>query len=104
MRKYAETLGNYAGKRGTKRIGNHTVELWSLLRYTVYLDDATDKWRRIDNPTRIFRYHDNPICIVNDNTKQFWLSHAGWFTTSITQAVNSYREYFSGLGYTCMTE
>lgn len=71
MRKYAETLVNYAGEKDTKRIGNHTVELCLLLKFTMYLDDETGKWRRVDNPTRIFRYHDNTICIVNDHTKRF---------------------------------
>lgn len=102
MRKYAEMLVNYAG--GFKRVGNHTVELWSNLPYTIYLDDTTDKWKRVNRPTRIFRYHGNSICIVDDNTKQFWLSHAGWFTTSTTQALNSYRAWFNHLGYKCMTD
>lgn len=104
MRKYAETLVNYAGANFYKRVGNHSVELWTWLNSIRYLDDATNAYKRVDNPTRIFRYHDHIICIVNDNTKQFWLSHAGWFTPSTTQALNSYREWFSRLGYKCMTD
>lgn len=104
MRKYAKTLVNYVGEKGSKRVGNHMVELWLNLPYTIYLDDTTDKWKRVNNPTRIFRYHDNTICIVNDNAKKFWLSHAGWFTASTTQAINAYREHFSRLGYKCMTD
>ena len=104
MRKYAETLANYVGEKSFKRVGNHTVELWLILHYASYLDDTTYEVKRVKNATRVFRYHDNTICIVNDNTKQFWLSHAGWFTTSTTQAINSYREYFSRLGYKCMTD
>lgn len=104
MRKYAETLVKYVGCKPFKRVGNHSVEVWAWLNVTMYLDDATNEWKRVKNPTRIFKYHDAHICIVNDNTKQFWLSHAGWFTSSTTQALNQYREWFSHLGYKCMTD
>lgn len=104
MRKYAERLVNYAGAKSSKRVGNHSVELWLWPNSTTYLDDATYEGKLVKNPTRIFKYHDNRICIVNDNTKQFWLSHAGWFTSSTTQALNQYREWFSRLGYRCMTD
>ena len=104
MRKYAETLVKYAGDNPFKHCGNHTVMRWPSSDYATYLDDKTDKWVTIDNATRSFTYHGNVVCVVNDLADKFWLSHAGWFTSSTTQALNQYREWFSRLGYKCMTD
>lgn len=110
MRKYAETLVNDLGvKKPFKHCGNHMVMHFPLGSarppyYTTFLDDKTDRWITIENATRSFTYHGNVVCVVNDQTEQFWLSHAGWFTSSTTQAINSYREHFSRLGYKCMTD
>lgn len=54
MRKYAETLVKYVGCKPFKRVGNHSVEVWAWLNVTMYLDDATNEWKRVKNPTRIF--------------------------------------------------
>ena len=109
MRKYAETLVNYVGDEPFKHCGNHMVMMFPLGStrppyYTTFLNDKTDKWVTIDNATRAFTYHGNVICVVNDQTEQFWLSHAGWFTTSTSQALGQYKAYFKSLGYQCMTD
>ena len=104
MRKYAETLVKYAGNKSFKHCGNHMVMRWPSIGYATYLDDKTDKWVTVDNATRSFTYHGNVICVVNDIADKFWLSHAGWFTSSTTQALNQYREWFGRLGYKCMTD
>ena len=113
MRKYAETLTNYSseylffsewryGKSRMKRCGNHAVVLNPLS--TALLDDRTGGEVEINNPSRVFTYHDNVICVVRDSDNKFWLSHAGWWTTSTSQALNQYRELFQRRGYKCMTD
>lgn len=100
-----ETLVNYAGREDVKHIGRHMVERWNgRLPYTLCLDDKNNTWKRVKRPTRVFSYYGDTICIVNDSTKQFWLSYAGWFTPSTTHVMNQYREWFSRLGYKCMTD
>ena len=107
MRKYAETLVNYSswiefGKPFVKRCGNHAVKLNPAS--ATFLNDKTGKDVKVDYPNRVFTYHENVICIVSDYDKAFWLSHAGWFTPSTSQALNQYREFFKRRGYTCMTD
>ena len=112
MRKYAEKLVTYSseylffslwryGKSRMKRCGNHAVILNPIS--TVFLDD-TGKSIEINNPSRVFTYHDNVICVVSDHDNKFWLSHAGWYTSSTSQALNQYRELFQRRGYKCMTD
>ena len=95
MRKYVKTLVNSAT---SKRCGNHAVTLEP--KSTTFLDDRTGKKVEIKNPSRlyplrVFTYHDNVICVVSDIFKEFWLSHAGWTSSSSTkQAVKQYRTCF----------
>ena len=98
MRKYVETLVNSAT---SYNCGNHAVMLSS--KTVCILDDRTGKEVKIA-PTRVFTYHGNVICVVSDHDNKFWLSHAGWFCRSTTQALNQYREYFLRRGYKCMTD
>ena len=104
MRKYVKTLVNSAT---SKRCGNHAVTLES--KTVVLLDDRTGEEVEIKNPSRlyplrVFTYHDNVICVVSDSVNEFWLSHAGWWTSSTTQALKQYRTYFENWGYHCMTD
>ena len=98
MRKYVKTLVNSA--TSYKNCGNHAVMLSS--KTVCILDDRTGKEVKIAFPSRVFTYHGNVICVVSDH--KFWLSHAGWFCRSTTQALNQYREYFLRRGYKCMTD
>ena len=113
MRKYLETLVNYSATSSSsyktiyddtpyKNCGNHAVMLSS--KTVCILDDRTGKEVKIAFPSRVFTYHGNVICVVSDCDHKFWLSHAGHFTRSTTQALNQYREYFRGRGYKCMTD
>ena len=101
MRKYLETLVNYSAT-SYKNCGNHAVMLSS--KTVCILDDRTGKEVKIAFPSRVFTYHGNVICVVSDYDHKFWLSHAGWFCRSTTQALNQYREYFLRRGYKCMTD
>lgn len=100
MRKYAEKLVNATND---KVVGNHSVYFYNHL-HVCYRDDKTGDWKYVEGVTRDFCYHGNRICLVNDLEKEFWLSHAGWFTQSTSQALNQYRYYFESLGYKCMTD
>ena len=106
MRKYAETLVNYSAWRDCKpfmkRCGNHAVKVNP--ESATFIDDKTGKEVKIDYPSRVFTYHENVICVVSDCDDEFWLSHAGWFTPSTSQALNQYRELFQKWGYKCMTD
>lgn len=109
MRKYAEKLVNaFPSRKGYEQCGNHMVWFSNPEKpptyYTTYLDDTTGKWVEVKGATRSFLYHGNVIAIVNDVADKYWLSHAGWFTTSTSQALSQYRAYFNSLNYKCMTE
>ena len=109
MRKYAEVLVNAQYDVSKyKHHGNHMVYFSNPDKrptyYTTFLDDKTSKWVEVKGATRSFLYHNNVICVVDDRNKLFWLSHAGWFTTSTTQALGQYGTYFNSLGYQCMTD
>jgi hypothetical protein len=105
MRKYAETLVN---AQYEKKQGNHMVFFSDPEEpptyYTTFLDDKTGKWVEVKGATRSFLYHQNVVCVVDDRHEIFWLSHAGWYTTSTSQALGQYKTYFSDLGYKCMTD
>jgi hypothetical protein len=76
------------------------VEKWFNPKSLTFLDDKTNKKMYIEG-TRVFKYHGNTICIVDDDKKAFVLSHCGWFTPSTNTALGGYREYFEHeLGYT----
>jgi hypothetical protein len=80
-----------------RQVGNHDVfhcNTWHIS------NDSDGKTIILDNCTRVFRYHYNTICVVDDNKKVFWISHAGWFTRSTNKALAAYRSYFQYvLGY-----
>ena len=105
MRKYAEFLVN-AHYDASK--GNHMVYCSNPNNrpayFTTFLDDKTSKWVKVKGATRSFLYHNNVICVVDDQKGLFWLSHAGWFTPSTSQALGQYKAHFSSLGYQCMTD
>lgn len=93
MRKYTKAL---AAATSNKTVGNHCVVFENGT--VSILSDKTGKTETVQS-TRRFLYHGNIICAVDDNQKRFWLSHAGWFTSSTTCALTGYDVYFSGLGY-----
>lgn len=103
MRKYAEKLMNATND---KVVGNHSIYFYvpDNHLHLCYRDDKTGDWKYVEGVTRTFHYHGNTICLVNDLERKFWLSHAGWFTPSTSQALNQYRYYFEYLGYKCMTD
>ena len=109
MRKYAETLVNahYEASK-YKHQGNHMVYFSNPEKrptyFTTFLDDKTSKWVEVKGATRSFLYHENVICVADDQKGLFWLSHAGWFTPSTSRALGQYKAYFSSLGYQCMTD
>lgn len=100
MRTYHEVLTN--ARRDTKQ-GNHQVfffEPAKLAGLKSFLDDKTDREVTPEGITRVFTYHGNTICVVDDLNKRFWLSHAGWFTRSTNEALAGYRQVFQyELGY-----
>ena len=50
---------------------------------------------------RYFSYHNNVVCKVNDNKKEFSLDDCGWTgKSSTTRTLNCYKRYFTSLGYT----
>ena len=77
MLKSHEQLVNSYTNKG---IGNHSV-------HVTY--DATE-----DVTKRTFHYHGNTICVVDYGRGLFYVDNAGWFTSSTTRAMNSYRHYF----------
>jgi hypothetical protein len=93
MRKYIKAL---TAATSNKTVGNHRVVIGNDA--VSILSDKTGKTETVHS-TRRFLYHGNIICAVDDKQKRFWLSHAGWFTSSTTCALTGYNVYFSGLGY-----
>ena len=64
-----------------KTVGNHKVRVTPAGRY--------------------FSYHNNVVCKVNDNKKEFALDDCGWAgKSSTTRTLNCYKQYFTALGYT----
>lgn len=93
MRKYVEVL---TATMSSKTTGNHSVIVENG-RVNIRSDE-TGKARTVYS-TRHFQYHGNTICAVDDYRGLFWLSHAGWFTSSTSCAVNGYSRYFESIGY-----
>ena len=93
MRKYTNIL---TAATSNKTIGSHCVVIENGA--VSLLSDKTGTAKTVQS-TRHFLYHNNTICAVDDDNKRFWLSHAGWFTTSTTCALTGYNVYFSNLGY-----
>lgn len=56
---------------------------------------------RVTPAGRVFLYHNNEVCKVNDNKKEFTLDDCGWAGKSSTiRTLNCYKSYFTSLGYT----
>lgn len=56
---------------------------------------------RVTPAGRYFSYHNNVVCKVNDNKKEFVLDDCGWTgKSSTTRTLNCYKKYFTSLGYT----
>lgn len=56
---------------------------------------------RVTPAGRYFSYHNNVVCKVNDNKKEFSLDDCGWTgKSSTTRTLNCYKRYFTSLGYT----
>ena len=92
MRKYHKVL---VQADEDKTCGNHAV----------YFCDCTsmrsafgDKEKPME-VTRVFAYHGNNICAVNDDEKTFYCTCCGYRASSTTAAIHGYRDYFSSLGY-----
>lgn len=56
--------------------------------------------KEYSNGTRDFVYHNTVICTANDNNRTFNTDNGGWNTLSTTRAINSYKQAFTGMGYT----
>ena len=100
MRNYHEVLTNASRD---KKQGNHSVWFFEpdvLSGLKSFLDDETGKEVTPAGITRVFTYHGNTVCVVDDINKRFWLSHAGWFTRSTCDAMEGYKLLFQyRLGY-----
>lgn len=83
--------------RDSKTIGNHGVR-GCLFSVAHIYNETTRKHEEVAS-TRKFTYHGHTICVVDDRTKKFYLSHAGWWTSSTKRALASYRALFEDLGY-----
>ena len=56
---------------------------------------------RVTPAGRYFSYHNNVVCKVNDNKKEFALDDCGYSgKSSTTRTLNCYKKYFTSLGYT----
>lgn len=82
MRKYHEKLieAMETGKEFL-RVGNHSLN------------------KNIDNNYE-FIYGFTPIVTVDRERKNYITDNGGYNTTSTTQAINGYKEYFNSQGYT----
>lgn len=95
------------------KAGNHAVAIKPRPLPTTIISDATLEAETFD-ATRVFYYHEHPVCVVNDNDKTFRLSHAGIYATdtatgevkegewpkTCTQTLMMYRDLACGEGYT----
>lgn len=98
--------------RKNMTIGNHTVRHLDDVRTTCYYTGkpkigtwgqviSQGESRHVNGYSRIFLYHGNTICLVDDVQRRIILTHAGWYTPSTPRALNDYRRYFvEELGYT----
>lgn len=100
MRKYVKVLTEATND---KTVGNHSVQLYSR-PISYHIKKERNGKLVIIHATRLFLYHGNIICYADDDDRCFWLTHAGWYTSSTTCALNGYREYFESIGYKNMTE
>lgn len=76
-----KAIDNLVEARTNKTVGNHGV--------------------RVNPAGRYFSYHNNVVCKVNDNKKEFSLDDCGWAgKSSTTRTLNCYKRYFTSLGYT----
>lgn len=93
-----KTVKKLVNSKEDKCSGNHEVLTWDkIARWCIYHEQS--EVTADVAVTRVFRYHENTICAVNDVNKVFFLSHAGWYTSSTNRALASYREYFISIGY-----
>lgn len=59
----------------------------------------------VNGSKRYFQYFGNTICIVDDEKKTYALDHCGYEGSVTTRNyVHNYDVYFSGLGYTKVSE
>lgn len=100
MRKYVKVLTE---SEHNKAVGNHSVKHYIAPAYFKVKEEKNGNFF-IVGATRVFCYHENAICYVNDNNRWFFLTHAGWYTSSTSCALNGYKEYFESIGYKNMTE
>lgn len=104
-----KALEKLVASKTNARVGNHAVRhTKDLTRYNTGHGCKVTSWGTFINHeegadavcTRVFTYHDNPICLVDDDAARVILTHAGWFTPSTSRALNDYRRYFvNELGY-----
>lgn len=101
-------LKRLVAAQGNMTVGNHAVKFLNEGGSACFIAKCKwNAWGRIINReivtvngyTRLFTYHDNEICLVDDVNHLVILTHAGWHTMSTTRALNDYRNYFVGLGY-----
>ena len=72
---------------------------------------TADKTTRLGNHIAVFTgteihylYHETCICKVDTVNRTFITDNGGWNTTSTTRAINCYKKYYSGIGYTDITK
>ena len=86
--------------KGNAQVGNHAV------RHYGHMEGVTAHCCKVMEGTeRAFTYHGNIICMVDDSHRRIFLTHAGWYTSSTSRALNDYRRYFvNELGYELVEE
>lgn len=100
MRKYVKVLVESERDKAT---GNHSVKHYVVPAYFKIKNEKNGN-SIIVSATRVFLYHGNAICYVDDEKRMFLLTHAGWYTSSTSCALNGYNMYFESIGYKNMTE
>ena len=84
-------------------INNHAVKYLDDVKTTCYYWGQIINYevKHVNGFTRVFRYHESTICLVDDVNRLVILTNAGWNTPSTSRALNDYRRYFvEECGYT----
>lgn len=89
-----------------RTIGNHAVIPTNGIAYQrSFNDKGAVEVTPILGITRRFTYHGNTICLVDDEMQRIILTHAGWYTSSTSRALNDYKRYFvDRFGYQIIEE
>ena len=84
-----KALEKLVASKGNARVGNHAVMYYGRMEgFTAHFCKV------MEGTERVFTYHGNIICMVDDSHRRIFLTHAGWYTSSTTRALNDYHRYF----------